>query len=506
MTATEMLSPLLDVGTAGMERIVAWAEEHEWMWTKSLFLVTPGEGLDAKALELAETIGLDAGTMKYVILLLAAYPLAAVFARLPNATTKHIFSAGLGVWIMQFVFYGQWIHSFISSAATYLMVLVLPNRHMPHIVFAFVLGYISLAHIYRAYVDYMGWSLDFTGPQMVLTIKLSSFAYNVWDGRKWAEIEKDTGDKRKDRVLKARRTYAIRSVPNPLEFFGYIYCFSSILAGPAFEYSEYDKATSGKAYEKDGKATAKPSSWLPALSKLGAGLLCLALNQIGGPYFKLEGMRSSAVAGMPMYERIAKAWITLFFVRMKYFFAWKTADGASVLGGFGFQGYGADGKVIGWDGVSNIDIITFETSCNVATNTRAWNKRSQGWLERYVYMRTGNSLMATYFVSAFWHGFYPGYYLFFMSLPMVTAAAREGKKKISPYMTQEGVAGMAYHGVVVFMVTLSVNYLVIPFQMLGLEESLDVWGTFYFGIHLIVMGLYLVCQVIPTKKSKSKTT
>ncbi|CAN0495991.1 unnamed protein product, partial [Scytosiphon promiscuus] len=86
--------------------------------------------------------------------------------------------------------------------------------------------------------------------KMVLTIKLSSFAYNVWDGRKWAEIENDTGDKRKDRVLKARRTYAIRSVPNPLEFFGYIFCFSSILAGPAFEYSYYKDAVTGKAYEK----------------------------------------------------------------------------------------------------------------------------------------------------------------------------------------------------------------------------------------------------------------
>lgn len=37
---------------------------------------------------------------------------------------------------------------------------------MPHMVFAFVLGYICLSHIYRAYVDYMGWSLDFTGPQV----------------------------------------------------------------------------------------------------------------------------------------------------------------------------------------------------------------------------------------------------------------------------------------------------------------------------------------------------
>jgi len=39
-------------------------------------------------------------------------------------------------------------------------------------------------------------------------------------------------------------------MPNPLEFFGYVYCFSSILAGPAFEYSEYDACTNGKAYEK----------------------------------------------------------------------------------------------------------------------------------------------------------------------------------------------------------------------------------------------------------------
>ena len=31
------------------------------------------------------------------------------------------------------------------------------------------------------------------------------------------------------------------------------------------------------------------------------------------------------------------------------------ADGASVLGGFGFQGYNADGTVVGWDGVRLID-------------------------------------------------------------------------------------------------------------------------------------------------------
>lgn len=33
---------------------------------------------------------------------------------------------------------------------------------------------------------------------------------------------------------------------------------------------------------------------------------------------------------------------------------------------------------------------------------------TQRWLQRYVYFRNRESLLITYFVSAFWHGFYPG--------------------------------------------------------------------------------------------------
>lgn len=40
-------------------------------------------------------------------------------------------------------------------------------------------------------------------------------------------------------------------------------------------------------------------------------------------------------------------------------------------------------------------------------------------------------------------------------------------------------------------------------QLLGLPESLDVWGTFYFGIHALVISLYLVCQVVPAKKVRT---
>lgn len=53
-----------------MEVFVRVCTEYEWVGRKSLFLVSPGEGLDAKALELADTIGFDAGTMKVCDMLL----------------------------------------------------------------------------------------------------------------------------------------------------------------------------------------------------------------------------------------------------------------------------------------------------------------------------------------------------------------------------------------------------------------------------------------------------
>jgi len=36
-----------------------------------------------------------------------------------------------------------------------------------------------------------------------------------------------------------------------------------------------------------------------------------------------------------------------------------------------------------WKGVENIDIFGFELAPNMASATRAWNKRTQGWLEKY---------------------------------------------------------------------------------------------------------------------------
>lgn len=48
---------------------------------------------------------------------------------------------------------------------------------------------------------------------------------------------------------------------------------------------------------------------------------------------------------------------------------------------------------------------------------------------------------------------------------MVTAVARVGRKKISPYFAGGGAVSTAYEAFCMFSVSLTVNYLVIPFQV-----------------------------------------
>ena len=65
-----------------------------------------------------------------------------------------------------------------------------------------------------------------------------------------------------------------------------------------------------------------------------------------------------------------------------------------------------------------------EFSYKVKDFLDAWNISVHKWLKYYVYLRLIKKdnrgiqivpILTTFVVSAIWHGFYPGYYLFFIS-------------------------------------------------------------------------------------------
>lgn len=71
-------------------------------------------------------------------------------------------------------------------------------------------------------------------------------------------------------------------------------------------------------------------------------------------------------------------------------------------------------------------IICFKVSNSLKVNIDCWNITTLVWLRRVVYDRVPPHVrtLATFMVSAVWHGFYPGYYICFTGAALCTVAAR----------------------------------------------------------------------------------
>lgn len=512
----------------GLGVFFAECEKYSWIGSATNFVHIPV--VDNQLIPIAEATGMQLTVIKYTLGLFLVYPLAGLLRKLPSTQTKHIMSFVGGLVLMQWIYGADWIHSFITSFVTYLLCLVVPKKYVHIVVFMWAMSYMTLSHIYRMYVSYLSGIFDFTGTQMVLTMKLTSFGYNLYDGtadfKRVFAIYDPVAQKKLSRVYGDRKKFAIEELPSLLEFFGYIYCFTCILAGPAFEYNDYIRSINETVFATpknvtEGNTTNKnmtpPSSLIEGLKRLFMGVFSLICHMQLSARFPLTNCYNPAfIAAHPnKLWRYGYTWVALFADRLKYYFAWKVAEGASVLGGFGFQGYDKNGKVIGWSGVENIDVLGFELATNVQGLSRAWNKRTQGWLERYTYQRTGESLLATYFVSAIWHGLYPGFFLFFMSVPLVTNIQRLIKAKINPLIipgydnfnynsAPQGIVTTLYWIVSFFCTTISVNYIVQVFSMSSWENCMIALGSFDHIGHIVIFAVYVVLELMPGPKKEKK--
>jgi lysophospholipid acyltransferase len=120
-----------------------------------------------------------------------------------------------------------------------------------------------------------------------------------------------------------------------------------------------------------------------------------------------------------------------FSAHLKYYGIWKMSEGACVLSGLAFNGYFPDGS-LRWDRVTNISPLALETAQNSKEFLEAWNQNTNKWLRNYVYLRVTprgkkpgfRSAMATFITSAVWHGFYPGYYLTFVTAGLVQTCGK----------------------------------------------------------------------------------
>ncbi|CAI2174231.1 19062_t:CDS:2 [Funneliformis geosporum] len=350
----------------------------------------------------ALTGGASTDHLKVVFTLLASYPVALIYKYLPSRspTFKHLFSIIISIIVLFYVFdLAKAFYTMLaSSLITYIIMYYVRGDWGPKLVFLCSLGHLS---------------------------ELTSY----------------------------QRSKAIPSIPSILEFLGYIFFFGGFLVGPAFEFMDYRRFTNMEMFRIENKKQQVklvnpnnnndkyhvPNGFIPAMSKLSFGIFwILCLVTLGNKY-PFDWTVTEEFKNISFLDKLFYIQLASFCARFKYYIVWLVAEGSCILSGLGFNGYDENGNEK-WNRVSNVDIIAYETADNVKTLLESWNMNTNKWLKNYVYIRVTPpgkkpsfvSTITTFGTSAIWHGFYPGYYLTFMSGAFVQSIHRTLRRHIRP--------------------------------------------------------------------------
>ncbi|KAI8887147.1 MBOAT-domain-containing protein [Backusella circina FSU 941] len=356
-----------------------------------------------------------------------------------------------------------------------------------------VLGSIFLlqCHLLRQFQGFNTDNVnDYSGVMMLLTIKLTSFGFNVLDGR--------TTDQSK--LLGYNKRMMVIEYPTLVEYFGWIFFFGGFLVGPSSEYMDYKRFITMQVFEVKGKRHV-PSPFRATLFLLLKSLSFMAVIAFLSPYFSSAAIDSDTWRQLSFIRKIIYMQVAAFTSRSKYYVAWFLSEGASVLSGFGFNGYDKEGNVR-WDRFTNIYVKKCELSQSIKEILDNWNISANRWLRYYVYARvtppnqTGGakSTLITYGVSALWHGFYPGYYMFFLSITPFQLLARQIRRTFRPFVmdpvTKEAIFPLKFiydcGGVIISMII--VNILSAAFNLLYWTPAITAWKNIYFVHYLLLIA------------------
>lgn len=228
--------------------------------------------------------------------------------------------------------------------------------------------------------------------------------------------------------------------------------FPSLFAGPAFDFVDYRRwiettmfeipaGTDPSAAPKTRKKRKIPRSGTPATVKAVVGLVWIIL------FLKFAGWYNSSLVLGDQYMKygfLRRVWILEmlgFSTRMKYYGVWYLTEGACILSGLGYNGVDPKTNKVHWNRLQNVNPWGIESAQNSRAYLENWNMNTNHWLRNYMYLRVTpkgkkpgfRASLATFVTSAFWHGFYPGYYLTFVLAAFLQTIAKS--EFLSQYWT-----------------------------------------------------------------------
>ncbi|KAL4944704.1 hypothetical protein BDV06DRAFT_219996 [Aspergillus oleicola] len=474
----------------------------------------------------AKLTGASVDELKLIGSFLLSYPLAALLKRIPDTQPwkKNAFNIAVSLFYLVGLF-DLWdgLRTLIYSAAgVYAIAYYIDGSMMPWIGFIFLMGHMSINHITRQILD-DPQVIDITGAQMVLVMKLSAFCWNIHDGRL-----------PQDQLSDPQKYAAITKFPSILDYAGYVLFFPGLFGGPSFDYVAYRRWIDTTLFEiPPGTDPSKvpptrkkrkiPRSGTPAMKKLVIGLVWVVVFLQLGSIYNQDAILDPSFRDCSFLRRVWSIYALGFTVRTKYYGVWTLAEGACILSGMGYNGFDQKTGKVFWNRLENIDPWKLETAQNSHAYLGNWNKNTNHWLRNYVYLRVTpkgkkpgfRASLATFGTSAFWHGFYPGYYLSFVLGSFVQTVAKNFRRHVRPFFlspdgTTPGPYKRYYNFASWFVTQTVMSFVVMPFIFLSFPASNQVWASvYYFGVLAVIGSLGFFAspaKSILVKKLKARGT
>eukprot|EP00708_Paratrimastix_pyriformis_P002683 GAFH01001435.1.p1 GENE.GAFH01001435.1~~GAFH01001435.1.p1 ORF type:complete len:498 (-),score=101.92 GAFH01001435.1:142-1611(-) len=437
----------------------------------------------------AALTGLRIDFFKTVSQMVSMIYFSLLFPYIRSPTAKHVVSTMVGILLVLYM-YG--VKSFLYLLAlpviTYVLIRVGVGRKHPTVILVFTLLYKSAGAIESLMRCYLCWVIDQTGTAMIISQKCISSAWDIYDGLP------ENGDK-----VMGRHTQACKIVQMPtfLEYMGYIFFPPTLVVGPGFEMAYYLNACKTKAPSRRFKDALRcyvvaPPMLLPYFVKMpwtSEGLLAAEFRQHSLLY-------------RMMYMHIL-AWVA----RFRYYGIWMMAEATIILSGVGW-----DGQT--WEPVTNLHFFGCELATNPSRFLENWNVSVQRLIKYYIHTRgprdeQGHVMLWMFYVSfgfsALWHGFYPGYYMYFLSFAFLIYSHRQIGHRLAGFaIFQRGPeprtpARRLWDGLVWLAkwayVQLSINYLGAAFLLLSGSQSIAAWHALDWWGHVAWIGFIPLSMV-----------
>uniref|UniRef100_A0A336N1S6 CSON004828 protein n=1 Tax=Culicoides sonorensis TaxID=179676 RepID=A0A336N1S6_CULSO len=464
---------------------------------------------------LAEIFGISVDLVNFLIVQVLSLILASIFRTYfhPNkasTTVRHVFCITFGLLFGYFCFGQQVIHIALLPAICYIVIHIVDPTVVQRTVMIVALLYLSCIHFHRQYYDYGSYSLDITGPLMIITQKVTSIAFSIHDGLA-CELEELS----KDRQYHSQR---LQKLPSALEFFSYVLHFQGIMAGPLVFYQDYIEFIEGtnilkhssmqNTQDKKLGLVVEPSPFKPIINKIIASIICAYIFMTFRKVFPIKNLKDDDF--LDDANIFYKFWFIMMattVVRFKYYFAWLAADAICNCSGLGFNGYD-ENRSPKWDLISNINVIPFEFGLSFRDSINNWNIGTNRWLRMVVYdrvpeMRSKNTVRTTltFALSALWHGFYPGYYVTFATGAIFVMSARVARKLFRHHFQSTQVSRTTYDFMTFLTTRIFMAYATFPFVLLEFQASLRVYLKLYMCLHII--AAVIVFLLPPSKRQQN---